>query len=205
MVQHHPEYAALAWGAMKLLFVGVANHEESVHQLAKALYRFADCLPRHELKLILYPSPQMQEAVAKLYARLIEFMVHALHWYHKGKARRALGAIFKPFALDFQDRLAGVDEISRSIDEIANTAAQAELRAVHTKVEETNSELSLARLEIKRLSDLVSFQADRVFQVASCTQTLSTQLQLDIHAQTTIIKTVQINQIMSAPFMNDIP
>lgn len=132
------------------------------------MYRFADCLPRHELTLILYPSAQMQEAVATLYARLMEFMVHALHWYQKGKAKRALGAIFKPFALDIEDEVTRVDEISRSIDEIATTAAQAELRAVHTKVNEANTELGLARLEIKRLSDLVSSQADRLFQVASC-------------------------------------
>jgi len=157
---------------------GVGNHEESVHQLAKALYRFADCLPRQELKQILYPSLQMQEAVAKLYSKLIQFMVHAMHWYQKGKARRAIGAIFKPFALDFQDQLTEVNELSRSVDEIANTAAQAELRAVHAKIEDAykelgdaHKELSLARLEIKRLGEVVSFEADRVFQVASCTIT----------------------------------
>jgi hypothetical protein len=110
----------------------------------------------------------MQEAVSKLYKYLVEFLVHALHWYQKGKARRAIGSIFKPFALDFQDKLTEVEEISKNIDEIASTAAQAELHAVHAKVEDANSELTLMRLEVKRLSDLVSFQADRIFQVASC-------------------------------------
>lgn len=134
----------------------------------KALCRFTDYLPRHELKLIMYPSTQMQQAVAKLYARLIHFMVHALQWYQKGKVKRAIGAIFKPFALDFQDQLTEVDELSRTVDEIATTSAQAELRTVHTTVVDLNKELSLARLEIRSLSDLVSLQADRVFQVASC-------------------------------------
>jgi len=110
----------------------------------------------------------MQQAVAKLYARLIGFMVHALQWYQKSKAKRAIGAIFKPFALDFQDRLTEVNELSRTVDEIATTAAQAELRVVHATVEDVSKELGLARVEIKRLSDLVSLQADRVFQVASC-------------------------------------
>lgn len=110
----------------------------------------------------------MQQAVAKVYARLIHFMVHALKWYQKCKAKRAIGSIFKAFALDFQDELTEVNELSRAVDEIANTAAQAELRAVHARVEDVNNELSLARLEIKSLSDLVSLQADRVFQVASC-------------------------------------
>ncbi|KAJ4297913.1 hypothetical protein N0V90_005812 [Kalmusia sp. IMI 367209] len=205
LVQHHPEYAALVWGAMKVLFVGVQNHEESVHQLSKALYQFADYLPRQELKLILYPSLQMQQAVAKLYSKLIHFMVHAMRWYQKGKARRAIGAIVKPFALGFQEQLSEINELSRSVDEIANTAAQAELRAVHAKVEEANKELKLARLEIKRLGEIVSCEADRVFQVASCTQSLSSQIQLDVRMQHTMIRTVQLNQVMSAPFMADIP
>ncbi|KAL9619836.1 MAG: hypothetical protein Q9160_005576 [Pyrenula sp. 1 TL-2023] len=212
MVQHHPEYAALAWGAMKLLFVGIENHEESLHQLAKALYRFANCLPRHELKLILYPSPQMQHAVAKLYASLIQFMAHAMHWYHKGSARRAIGAILKPFALDFKDQMTEVDELSRNVDEIADAAAKAELRAVHAKVEDarrelsdTRKELRVALLDIKRLSDLVSIESDRVFKVASCTQSLSTQIQLDVHAQGKMIRTVQLNQIMSASAIAEMP
>lgn len=111
----------------------------------------------------------MQQAVAKLYAKLIQFMVHAMHWYQKSRSRRAIGAIFKPFALYFQEQLSEVNELSKSVDEIANTAAQAELRAVHAKVEDAYKELTLARLEIKRLGDVVSLEANRVFQVSSCT------------------------------------
>ena len=86
----------------------------------------------------------------------------------KEPSKTSIGAIFKPFALDFQDQLTEVSELSRTVDEIATTAAQAELRAVHARVEDINKELGLARLEIKSLSDLVSLQVDRVFQVASC-------------------------------------
>jgi DNA-binding ferritin-like protein len=111
----------------------------------------------------------MQQTVAKLYANLIQFMVHAMHWYQKGRPRRALGAIFKPFALDFQDQLNEVNELSKSVDDIAVTAAQAELRAVHVKVEDAYSELTSVRMEIQQLGDLVLLEAARVFQVASCT------------------------------------
>jgi hypothetical protein len=110
----------------------------------------------------------MQQCVAKLYAKLIQFIVHAMHWYQKSRTRRAIGAIFKPFALDFQEQLSEVNELSRSVDEIANTAAQAELRAVHTKVEDVYKELSLAREEIKRFGEVVSLEAVRVFQASSC-------------------------------------
>jgi hypothetical protein len=164
----------------------------------------------------------MQQAVTKLYSRLLHFMVHALQWYRKNQAKRAIGAIFKPFSLGFQDQLTEINELSRTVDEIATTAAQAELRAVHIRIENLNKELGLARLEIKSLSDLVSLEADRVFQVASCmnpcllavrcsysprlgTQSLSSDIQLDLRSQAVMIRTVQLNQIISAPFMNDIP
>lgn len=68
-----------------------------------------------------------------------------------------------------------VDELSRNVDEIADAAAKAELRAVHAKVEDaqrelgdTRKELRVALLDIKRLSDLVSAESDRIFKVASC-------------------------------------
>jgi len=110
----------------------------------------------------------MQQTVARLYAKLIQFMVHAMRWYQKSRSRRAIGAIFKPFALDFQDQLSEVHELSKNVDEIATTAAQAELRAVHTKVEDVYRELTLARMEIKRLGDVVTLEADRTFRVMSC-------------------------------------
>ncbi|KAF2997547.1 hypothetical protein E8E13_000111 [Curvularia kusanoi] len=205
MVQHHPEYAALAWGAMKILFVGIENHEESVRQLSKALCQFADCLPRQELKLVLYPSSQMQRAVAKLYAKLINFMIRVMRWYQKSRPKRAIGAVFKPFALDFEEELNEVNELSRSVDEIASAAAQAEIRAVHAKVDEANAELTLVRLEIQRLGELVTQEASRAFQIASCTQSLSSQIQLDVRSHSDMFRTVQLNQIISAPFMADIP
>jgi hypothetical protein len=98
-------------------------------------------------------------------------------WYQKSKAKRAIGALFKPFALNFQDNLTEVNELSRDVDEIATTAAQAELRAVHVGVMDTNHMLSLARSEIKRLSDLVSLQADRLLQVASCMSNIRDRMQ----------------------------
>jgi hypothetical protein len=110
----------------------------------------------------------MQQAVANLYAKLIQFMAHTLSWYQKGRSRRMIGAIFKPFKLDFHDQLSEIHELSRTVDEIATTAAHAELRAVHIKLEDVHKELNLACLEIKHLGDVVSLEAKRAFQVSSC-------------------------------------
>lgn len=56
LVQQHPQYAALAWGAMKFLFVLVENDEKMTKSLAKALCHFADSLPRVEFLALLYPT-----------------------------------------------------------------------------------------------------------------------------------------------------
>jgi hypothetical protein len=61
-----------------------------------------------------------------------------------------------------------VEKISRNKDDIANPAAQAELRVIHAKAEDAYKELTLTRLEVKPLSNLVSFQAAQIFQVATC-------------------------------------
>jgi hypothetical protein len=153
----------------KNLAVSHGADEESSYQLPKALCRFADCLPRQELKLVLCPSLQIQRAVAKLYTKLIHFMVHAMRWYQKSRPKRAIGAMFKPFALDFEEELNEVNELSRSVDEIATATTQAELRAVHAKVDEANAEIALVRLEMKWLGELVTQEGSRAFQVASCT------------------------------------
>jgi hypothetical protein len=71
------------------------------------------------------------------------------------KTRRAIGAIFKPFAIDFQDKLTGVEEILRIMEDTANAVAQVELHAVQAKFEDAHNEPTLTPLEVKRLSDRI--------------------------------------------------
>ncbi|KAI8630549.1 hypothetical protein F5Y19DRAFT_474332 [Xylariaceae sp. FL1651] len=53
LVKHHPEYVLLVWGAMKILFIGIVNHEATVCKLAKKLSKIADTIPRVKLTSIL--------------------------------------------------------------------------------------------------------------------------------------------------------
>ena len=98
LVQHHPEYVALAWRAMKFVFVvshlnlrhggseidrhqAFLNHEAVISSLAKALSQIADALPRIDLSKTLYPTKRMQQAVIELYAHLIRFLIRSYDWY----------------------------------------------------------------------------------------------------------------------------
>jgi hypothetical protein len=96
LAQHHPEYVALAWGAMKFLFVAILNHESAIANLAKALARIADALPRMKLATILYPTIRMMTVMEELYAHVIQFLIRAHDWYREGTFRHILHSITRP-------------------------------------------------------------------------------------------------------------
>ncbi|KAJ0115777.1 hypothetical protein J7T55_010600 [Diaporthe amygdali] len=140
--QHHPEYVSLAWGAMKFLFISVLNHEELLSEISKAIANLADVLPRTELHSILYPTARMQEAVSLLYAKIIEFVVKAIKWCKKGKARHAIAAIAHPFELKFKAIIDEITKRSRAVDELANAASKAEIRDLHFTVHQMSTSIA---------------------------------------------------------------
>ena len=58
----------------------ILNHEELITEISKAISRIGDMLPRTELHSELYPTERMREAVALLYAQIIEFALMAVRW-----------------------------------------------------------------------------------------------------------------------------
>ena len=117
------------------------NQEELVSTFAKAMCRIADCLPRQELNLLLYPTRNIKQAVAKLYAYLIDFLVKALHWYQEGKVKHIIHAITQPVKIRYKDILENIEECSRNIDRWAASSAHAELRDMHNLQQKTQIEL----------------------------------------------------------------
>lgn len=149
--QHHPEYVSLAWGALKFLFISVLNHEELLSEISKAISNLADVLPRAELHSTLYSTPRMHEAVSLLYAKIMEFVVKAIKWCKKGKARHAIAAIAHPFELKFKNIIDEVTRRSRVVDELANAASKAEIRDLHLTVHQMQRSMAdlTQRMECK--------------------------------------------------------
>lgn len=159
MVQHHPEYVALAWGAMKVLFVGVVNHERSLATLSRALCEIADQLPRVELSTRLYPTKRMKNAVAVLYAHVLLFLIRAHGWYQESKLSHALHSITRPSELRYADLLEKVSYHSRNVTVLAIAGSQAEQRDMHTEQKEMNAKLdNLAALVCHLRETVVSNQ-----------------------------------------------
>lgn len=109
----------------------VLNHEEYITQISKAFSQIATALLRVNVKLLLFPTEQIQHAVSKLYAQVLKFMLRAMKWYTEGKLKHFITAVFRPAALRFKDLLEGIESCSQTVDQLAVGASQAEQRNMH--------------------------------------------------------------------------
>ncbi|KAH7346226.1 hypothetical protein BKA65DRAFT_551153 [Rhexocercosporidium sp. MPI-PUGE-AT-0058] len=201
LVQHHPEYTSLAWGAMKFLFTAVINHEELTKQLAKALSKIADVLPRTDFTLILYPTDLMQETVARLYAYVMRFLRTAIVWYKKGKLYHAIGSVINPWALSFKENVQEIDDQSRKIDRLASTASKAELRDMHHEILEQRMQLFELITLIKRQSP----QFEQLVSVAIATRNIQEEIKMDLSSQKAMLQQIQLAQILELKWLKDLP
>ncbi|KAI9662250.1 MAG: hypothetical protein M1821_008416 [Bathelium mastoideum] len=156
LAQHHPEYVSLGWGTMKLIFVLVLNHEELVTELAKALAKISDILPRTQLQLVLYPTEEMKRVVEELYALLILFYQRALKWYQANKLKHIASALLKPFRLEFGDLIERINTQARSVESLAITMAHQEIRSIFGLVQQCLSEQRALRLEQSKVTSVVT-------------------------------------------------
>ncbi|KAL6919001.1 hypothetical protein FSST1_003027 [Fusarium sambucinum] len=134
LVQHHPEYVSLAWGAMKIILVSAQNHEATICLISKALSQIADSLPRVELVTVLYPTDRIRQAVSNLYANLVRFFIRAHEWCQEGTFRHLLHSITRPPELRYQDLLEDITANSREIDQLAAASARVEIRDISLKL-----------------------------------------------------------------------
>ena len=146
-----------------------------VKKLAKGLCQIADILPRANLTLILYPTPRMQDTLARLYASVMQFMSKAILWYKQGKLKHSISSIFNPWGLSFQDTMESIKDDSIRLDRLSDIAAKAELRDTHVEVIElrknwvdTNSELGIMRQENQRLADFIKTGMSRLDSAVMC-------------------------------------
>jgi hypothetical protein len=99
--------------------------------LTKVLSQIGDHLPRHALILRLYPTVQIKNGMAFLYAKIMEFLISALEWYQAGRLKHIYHAVAWPVAVRYKSLLEEIVECSRSVDQWAVAASQVELRDVH--------------------------------------------------------------------------
>lgn len=130
-VQHHPEYVALVWGTMKLLFVSAVNHAETLKLLSTSLLEVAQRLPRVEVFSMLYPTKQFCLATESLYAAILEFLLIAHAWCNESKFRHIYHSFTRPHELRYQDLLERITDCTNNILELADVGSHTEIRVMH--------------------------------------------------------------------------
>ncbi|CUS12299.1 unnamed protein product [Tuber aestivum] len=136
LVQHHPEYASLAWGAMKLLFVLVINHETAIKEVAKTLTRISGYLPQADLLSIMYPSDEMRIGVATLYAHIISFLQRATSWYRGGRLSHFFRALWNPFEVSFRELVDDIREQGKRVADLADVGHKLDTRVNRGLIED---------------------------------------------------------------------
>ncbi|KAI0490224.1 hypothetical protein F4859DRAFT_520052 [Xylaria cf. heliscus] len=184
LVQHHPEYVTLAWGAFKFLFVVLENNAKLLTNLSRALSQIADSLPRVELSAVLYPTDRMKEAVVKLYVHIINFLIRAKAWYEETCFRRIINGFARPAELRYNDIIEDIEKCTAEIDHLSTAGARAEQRDMHLQLRELNqNQLKMEGL----LVDLRKLYIE--------TQTLNSSALLDTNSRLTDL---QLNGIMDS-------
>ncbi|KAF5571126.1 hypothetical protein FPHYL_642 [Fusarium phyllophilum] len=130
-VQHHPEYVSLAWGLMKVMFISVVNHGETLKLLSKSLFEVAQRLPRIEHLSALYPTRNMKLAIESLYSCIMEFLLIAHSWCNESKFKHIYHSFTRPHELRYGDLLQRIETCTDNINELATVGSQTELRVMH--------------------------------------------------------------------------
>ncbi|KAI1323444.1 hypothetical protein F5Y16DRAFT_403464 [Xylariaceae sp. FL0255] len=178
LVQQHPEYVSLVWGAMKFLFTAVINHEKIATTLAKALTQLADTLPRVEVASILYPTERLKTAVVQLNIQILEFLSRAYTWYRENSFKRILHSITQPVELRYQDLLESMTTSSDVVRLVAECSQQVELRDVHHKINHMNTSFEEKLNEIERRLEVVSVDINSQLSATINTSTRLSDIQL---------------------------
>ncbi|PSN59982.1 hypothetical protein BS50DRAFT_681838 [Corynespora cassiicola Philippines] len=118
LVQSHPEFAALAWGAARLALQLASNFHEFFDKLTKTLERLADALPWYEdLALTLKRdkhyrvSSRLISSLTKIYVDILTFFQSVVRVFTKrdtsqrSKPMILTSLFWKPFDARFQDVL----------------------------------------------------------------------------------------------------
>lgn len=180
------------------------NHEELLVEVSSAVSRVADVLPRTELLSVLYPTERMQEAVARLYAKIIEFAVMTIKWCKQSKLKHTISAIVKPFSLSFKPIIDEMTERSRRVDELANAAFKAEIRDLHANIHELKDKVNqLTQVMIGELThqDWTSPQLTR----PAAYRSLQDQVMLDIRDQKQFFQDAKLEDIRNIMLLENTP
>lgn len=112
-----------------------------------ALCDIADSLPRVELATTLYPTNNMRQAVALLYAHIVRFLIRTLKWYEEGRLAHALHSVTRPASLRYDDLIREIKRETQSVTDHAIASSQAEQRDMHEEIRTIKGLVNIVSVE----------------------------------------------------------
>ncbi|RDW58293.1 hypothetical protein BP5796_12223 [Coleophoma crateriformis] len=106
------------------------NHEKLLVEISKAFSNIADVLPRTTLVFV---TDGIREAVASVYAKIIEFGGIAIEWYKSMAMRHVISALY-PVELRSETTIEEIARRSRHVEQLASMALKAEILDQNTKI-----------------------------------------------------------------------
>ncbi|KAH7078574.1 hypothetical protein FB567DRAFT_596170 [Paraphoma chrysanthemicola] len=164
MVQHHPEYVALAWGTLKFMFGAVIEHERLGSTIVTALDDIGEALSRIELAESLYPTERMNDAVVTLNCHVITFLCRALDWYRSSSLGRTIQSITRPAALRYDDLIKDISKTLAKVTDLSVAGGQAEQRDMHENMRQEHRAQQNFRSIVQNRLDEMEHQLNTLVQ-----------------------------------------
>ncbi|ETN41066.1 uncharacterized protein HMPREF1541_03001 [Cyphellophora europaea CBS 101466] len=176
-VQSHPEVAALAWGAMKFVLMGVIDNARLFAKIAEALTLVGESLQRVELYSKLYSASEILPIIARLYGHILLFLKKAIKWYQANRWWRAFKSVSEPYDIGYKATVDQIRACTASLDTAADSAAKVELRGVTLMQTQSVESLNAVDGKLRQLQNafakyasqlsLMEGKLDNVCQVTS--------------------------------------
>ncbi|PWY80839.1 hypothetical protein BO94DRAFT_576761 [Aspergillus sclerotioniger CBS 115572] len=96
MIAVDTQFGGVAVQALSILLVVAVNKQKSEDQIEGLLANFKNAFPRLQGLRNIYPTPRMQELIAKVYTDVLSFSEMAVEYYQKPALERLWQAVAKP-------------------------------------------------------------------------------------------------------------
>lgn len=177
------------------------HHEsaKSATRLATGLNQIADILPRAELNLQLYPTPQTKQVIVDIYAQILKFLLRALRWYQESKLKHVIHSITRPIELRYDDLMAKISSLSLRMTDSASASSHAEQRDMHTAIQYQSQDHQAIQQSIDQLTSLVLQMRDSM----ATEQVINASARIELRQQISQIQLVQFLDQLSVTTLVD--
>jgi hypothetical protein len=177
------------------------NHGRLVSEFSNALATIGDALSQAKVNAELFQTDAIRDAVAQLYAQVLQFFRKAMRWYNRSPVGRAFSAIFSPYELEYQDIAEQIKTSAQAVNNLASAGSRAEIRDLSINVEiilrgaERNEKLLLeTRAEVHKATQAqrkMEESVNRQLQVATSGSPCALHLQIGTDSFTQAISLPQ--------------